>query len=293
MRTPPSRSAFPTRFNYYSTPRSTLETQVHSIPATDIGRFVRLKDAFANAGCSGDAMKVQAVTEKRGSSSFNLICTWPADSPDVTVVVAHYRGAGSGQGAVENWSGALLLPYLYFAMEAQPRENTWVFVESSGKAGTAAYFRSLSRKQQRQIRAMVSLDGLGVGNVVRFYTPFPDTPYLPPDSVHLQMVLLLASLSDDRVPRPEPTNPMTWLTDDDTQPFRYREIPSIVLHSVPVEEAALPGSVNDTAAAVDGNAYFQNYRAIAIFLVDLDSLAASLDRESDIWNSVDAQPGSR
>jgi hypothetical protein len=279
--------AMPTRFNYYSTPRSVLETQVHTIPPTDAARFLRLKDAFANAGCNGAQMKIQTVAEKRGPPGYNLICTWPGETAFTTVVVAHYRGAREGQGAIESWSGAVLLPYLFLAMQAQPRQNTWVFVESYGKTGTAEYMKSLNNREKRQIRAMVALDGLGVEPVVRFYTPYPDTPYIPPDSVHLQMALLLSSMADSRVPRPESTSPMTWLSVDDTQPFRYREIPAIVLHSVPNADATLPGSARDTANAVDGNAYFQNYRAIAIYLVDLDSLAALLGEDATVWRSSD------
>jgi hypothetical protein len=282
-------SAAPTRFYYFTTPRSTLETEVHSIPPPDTARFSHLKDAFADAGCSGDSMKVQQVADKANAPP-NLICAWPGKTAFTIVVVAHYPHTGKGQGAVENWSGAILLPYLYRAGQAQPRENTWVFLESGGKSGSEAYIKSLSREQKRQIRAVIALDALGVGPVARYYTPNPDnTPWLPGSSVHLQMALMFAILSDNRVPRPEQTSPLRWLSIDDSQPFRYSSIPSIFIHSIPDKDASIPGSGKDTASAIDPNAYYQNYRAIAVYLIDLDGLASKLKSGDPVWHGVGGQ----
>ena len=198
-----------TRLYYVTTPRSTLENEVHSVPADDEGRFTHLKAAFASAGCGGDSMKVQPVGEKAGGGA-NLICTWPGKSAFTIVVVAHYRHEGKGEGAVENWSGAILLPYLYLAVQAQPRESTFVFLESYGSAGTTEYMKSLTREQKQQIRAVVSVEALGVSPVTRYYTPLPDTRWMPASSAHLQMALLLATLADNRVARPDGVTPH-WL----------------------------------------------------------------------------------
>ena len=50
------------------------------------------------------------------------------------------------------------------------------------------------------------------------------------------------------------------------------------------KDASLPGSVHDTLAAVDGNSYYTNYRAIAVFLVALDSLASKLHTDDPLWS---------
>jgi hypothetical protein len=275
------------RLYYVTTPRSTLEIEAHSVPADDEGRFAHLKAEFAKAGCGDDMMRVQPVVEKPGAAA-NLICTWPGNSAFSIVVVAHYRHEGKGEGAIENWSGAILLPYLYLAVQAQPRENTFVFLESYGEAGTADYMKSLTREQKRQIRAVVSVEALGVSPVTRYYTPYPDTRWMPASSVHLKIALLLATLADNRVARPDAVTPH-WLSIDDSQPFRYSDVPCILLHSIPYQSAALPGSRNDTAAAVDGNAYYQNYRAIAVYLVDLDRLAEKLKSDDPVWHGVGGQ----
>ena len=286
--TTPAPSSANARLYYYTTPRSTLEAEVHTVPPTDQARFDRLKALFNDAGCSGDQLKTEPATRKQNAPA-NLICTWPGNSAAGVVVVAEYLHEGKGQGAIENWSGAALLPRLYLAMQARPRENNWVFVESAGRAGDIAWIHSLTGKQKKQIRAMVALTSLGVTPVLRYYSPHPEEVYLPAPLARLQMTLALTTLSDMRVPRPELVNPWRWLPFDDTEPFRYSHVPSIILHSIADNDSGLPGSVHDTAAAINGNDYFMNYRAVAVFLVGLDSLAAKLQKDDRIWHGEGGQ----
>lgn len=283
---PPASTS--SRLYYYVTPRSTLETEVHTVPPTDEARFDRLKALFADKGCGGDQLRSQAINGRNGGLA-NLICIWPGSSDSTVVVLAEYQHQGKGQSAVENWSGAALLPYLYFAMQARPRENTWVFVESAGKSGAAGYLRSLNGKQRKMIRAMVAISSLGLSPALRFYSPDPESIYLPAGVAHLQMTLALATLSDRGVPRPEALSPFPWLPSDDTQPFRYSHVPGILLDSVSEQDAGVPGSARDAAAAIDGNAYFMNYRAIAVFLTALDELAAKLKGDDPLWHGEQGQ----
>ncbi len=279
----PAPSGASSRLYYYATPRSTLATEVHNVPAGNQARFDHLQALFSDKGCSGDQLRIQPLQDKHGGPA-NLICSWPGSSPNSVVVLAEYQRLGKGQSAVENWSGAVLLPYLYFAMQARPRDNTWVFVESGSKSGAAAYVRSLSGQQKKQIRALVELDSLGVSPVLRFFTPDPEQIYLPAPAAHLQMTLALATLSDLRVPRPQALNPSRWLDGDDTQPFRYSHVPCILLDSISDQDAGVPGSARDTPDAIDANAYFMNYRAIAAFLTGLDALASRLRGDDPFWH---------
>ena len=286
----PSAAPLDSRLYYYATPRSTLEAEVHSVPATNQARLEHLQALFSDRGCTGNQLRVQPIGDKAGSPA-NLICTWPGNTASTVVVLAEYEHEGKGQSAVENWSGAALLPYLYFGMQARPRENNWVFVESGSRSGATAYVRSLTAEQKKQIRAVVVLDSLGVSPATRFFTAYPESPFLPAPVVHLQMALALASLSDPRAPRPEFLSPERWIPSDDTQPFRYSHVPCILLHSIAESDASLPGSVRDTPEAIDGNSYYSNYRTVAVFLVGLDALAGKLLHDDPIWHGQGTQFG--
>ena len=265
--------------SYYAVSTGVLDHEVHTIPASDADRLARLKTAFTQVDCTGDRMRIQDMKDGQ-----NLICTWPGKDPSTIVVVAHYPHKGKGEGAVDDWSGAALLPYLYLAVQAAPRTNTYVFLESTGKKGNEEYLKSLSKQQKKDIRAVVDLMGLGVSPVPRFYTP-SDTADPKADAFHLQLEFLYSTFSDSRLQLPQPLNPQRWITTDDTEAFRFSQTPAIIIHSIPQTSVGLPGSAQDTAAAVDTANYYWNYRTIAIYLAALDGVAEKLATNDPLWGA--------
>lgn len=279
----PSRVLF-----FYTAPRSTVEMEVHSIPPTSRDRLAHLRGAFAAVGCSGDRMREQRVVDKHGQAGANLICTWPASpdspSPGTIVVAAHYEHDGRGQGALADWSGAALLPFLYLAIQGQPRDNNFVFLESWTPHGADTWVHSLSKEQRKSIRAMIDLDALGLG-VTRYFTPLSFMENPPPGADHLQIELLWAAVDDGLTTPPELTSLHHWPSQDSTDPFRAHMIPTIVIHSVPPASSRLPGSDADIASAVDGNAYFQTYRLMCTYLTSLDRMAKKLASDDPVWTT--------
>lgn len=279
---------------FYTSPRSTVEMAVHTIPATNEQRLDRLRENFRAADCSGNRMQEQQVPEKGGQSGTNLICTWPGATRGIIVVVAHYEHDGKGQGALADWSGAILLPFLYEAIQGQPRENNYVFLEAWKRTGAQVWLKSLPKAERRHIRAVIDVDALGLGTT-RFYTTFSPFETAPPGSAHLQTQLLWAAIDDGLTQAPEQTGTRHWLSVDDTDPFRAETIPSIVIHSVSPEADRMPGSADDIASAIDGNAYFQSYHLMCAYLASLDRVAAKLSTHDRIWDTsgpVDVQPES-
>jgi hypothetical protein len=274
---------------FYTAPRSTVEMEVHTVPPTNAARLDRLRDAFHAADCGGNLMQEQPVADKHGPPGTNLICTWPGEPNAGTIVIAaHYEQAGKGEGALADWSGAALLPFLYQAIQGQPRQNTFIFLESWKNQGVETWLKSLSRDQRKRIRAMIDLDALGLG-VTRYFTTFSFMETTPPAALHLQAELLWAAIDDGLTKPPLATSPHRWLSVDPTDAFRAVMIPTIVIHSVPPESDRLPGSAEDVAAAVDGNAYFQTYHLICTYLASLDRMANKLARDDPFWKAVPGQ----
>lgn len=275
---------------FYTAPRSEVEMEVHNVPANDQARFDRLREDFRSAGCDDGHMREQRVDKKPDAGS-SLVCSWPGDTPDTIVIAAHYEHPGKGQGALEDWSGAALLPFLYQAIQGQTRHNTFVFLESWKADGAEAWLRALPRPQRKHVLAMIDVDGLGMG-VTRYYTTFAafEEPVL--GASHLQTELLWAALDDGLKEAPQMTSPHHWLSIDSTGSFRSLMVPTIVIHSVPLG-SRLPGSEQDVASAVDGNAYFQSYELMCTYLASLDRVAARLNTDDPHWRltpGVDARP---
>ncbi len=259
--------------------------EVHTVPPTDEARLDRLRAAFHSAKCEGDNMRDQPVTPKHGPAGSNLVCIWPGDATGgIIVVAAHYERDGQGDGALADWSGAALLPFLYEGIQGQPRQNTFVFLESYGAEGVQTWLKSVSHEERKRIRAMIDLDALGLG-VTRYFTTFGFMETPPVAATHLQLSLLWAAVDDGVTKAPVETSPHRWLSIDSTSPFCALMIPTIVIHSVPPESERIPGSAADTASAVDGNAYFQSYHLVCTYLASLDRMAKKLALDDPFWKT--------
>jgi peptidase M28-like protein len=96
----------------------------------------------------------------------NVICLLPGSSDKVIIVGAHFDRVSEGDGVVDNWSGASLLPSLYEAVKSEPRKHTYTFIgftdEEVGEVGSRLYVRQMTKEQVFATEAMVNMDTLGL-----------------------------------------------------------------------------------------------------------------------------------
>jgi Zn-dependent M28 family amino/carboxypeptidase len=91
----------------------------------------------------------------------------PGTSDKVIIVGAHFDRVSKGDGVVDNWSGASLLPSFYEAMKTEPRKHTYIFIgftdEEKFEVGSHFYVQQLTKEQVAATDAMVNMDTLGLG----------------------------------------------------------------------------------------------------------------------------------
>ncbi len=97
--------------HYKTLAEGVLEERLRLAHPTNLERYKRLKNLFAESGCKDEFLREQAV---KGSKEPNMICAVPAagEHPRKIIVGAHFDSVGSGDGIIDNWSGAVLLPSL-------------------------------------------------------------------------------------------------------------------------------------------------------------------------------------
>jgi len=194
----------------------------------------------------------------------NLICVLPGETQEVIVVGAHTDHVTVGEGVVDNWSGASLLPSLLFSLNGQKRHHTFVFVgfagEEKGMLGSEYYVEHLAPEQRARIEAMVNMDSLG----------------LTPTKVwasHADKVLLDALASVALAGRlPVSTGNVDNIGTTDSESFARYHIPRVTLHSVTPETMHVLHSADDTLAAIKMDDYYDSYQLIAEYLVYLDDV---------------------
>jgi hypothetical protein len=143
--------------------REIIESRLRRYTGNDKQRRETLKQMFTEAGCEGQNLSEQLL---KGSKAANVICVLPGISGKVIIVGAHYDHVPAGDGVVDNWSGASLLPSLYESAKIVPRKHSYIFIgfaeEEQGELGSHFYARQMTKEQVTATEAMVNMNTLGL-----------------------------------------------------------------------------------------------------------------------------------
>jgi Zn-dependent M28 family amino/carboxypeptidase len=247
------------RLEYKAVKRELVQERLHRVARKNPERELTLWRMFEEAGCAGDRLAEQRV---KGSRLPNLICTLPGETSAVIVVGGHFDTDEQGLGAVDNWSGASLLPSFYEALATGGRRHTFVFVgftgEEAGLVGSRFYVRQLSREQKSSIRAMINLDCLGLSGTKIWLNGSDRTLAEMLARVAAAIGAPLAIVNADRVGT------------TDSASFADKKIPTVNLHSVTQAKLAILHGPKDRLDAIGMDDYYQTYVLVSAYLTYLD-----------------------
>jgi Zn-dependent M28 family amino/carboxypeptidase len=229
----------------------------------DTAREATLMKLFSDAGCSGANLSEQSVS---GRKQPNVICVLPGATQATIVVGAHFDHISEGDGVVDNWSGASLLPSLFQSLQSFPRTHTFVFIgftgEEEGLVGSAFYVKHLAKDQLANIVAMVNLDTLGLG----------PTEVWASQSDPLLVNRLAATAGSLKLPiRGMDVN---GVGRSDEESFIEKNVCTVTIHSLTPETLHVLHSAADTSQAIRFSDYYDTYRVLAGFLAVSDTVDA-------------------
>jgi Peptidase family M28 len=153
----------PDTLRYGSVKQEVVNARLQGYGGDNKQREATLKKLFQEAGCDEEHLSEQAV---KGSKQPNVICVLPGRNGRALIVGAHFDRVSEGDGVVDNWSAASLLPSLYQSLKTAEREHTYMFVgfaEEEGEVGSRFYVRQISKEAIATTDAMVNMDTLGLG----------------------------------------------------------------------------------------------------------------------------------
>jgi putative aminopeptidase FrvX len=253
-------AAFAQSGQYIQLRQSVIEDRLRQFAAQNPERAATIKRLFEETGCRDEKLKEQSVED---SVAPNVICTLPGRSRSTIIVGAHFDHVPKGDGIVDNWSGAALLPSLYESLRSIPREHTYIFVsftdEEKGFWGSSYYAEQLTEDEVGRIRGMINMDTLGLGPTKLWVRKSDPALVRQVAEVASEMKLPLAEMNVDD------------FGDSDGRPFRERKIPTITFHSVTLENLGILHSNKDNLEAVKLDDYYDSYKLIAACLAALDS----------------------
>jgi Zn-dependent M28 family amino/carboxypeptidase len=247
---------------YNPVPPQIVEDRVGKFAGDDRQRESTLQQLFTEAGCA------QHLSEQpvKGSKLPNLMCVLPGNSDQTIIVGAHFDHVAAGDGVVDNWSGASLLPSLYEAVKTEPRTHTYIFIgftdEEKGEIGSRYYAKQMTDQQVSTTDAMVNLDTLGLGptkvwashsdkNLINALGYIAQKLNLPVQGINVEQV-----------------------GSTDSEQFAARKIPSITIHSLTQEtwNARILHGPKDKLSAMRFDDYYQTYRLLAAYIALLDQV---------------------
>jgi len=215
-----------------------------------------IRRLFEHVGCAAQEQRVDR-------KSANVICALPGETPSTIVIGGHIDFVELGQGIVDDWSGASLLPSLYQALKSRTHHHTYVFVaftkEEEGMVGSSRYVKNLTAEEKAAIRAFVNLECLGLSPTKVWVNR--STPALVSRLLEVGGALRLPiqAVNVDRV------------GDDDTHPFFSAKIPVISIHSLTQKTFGILHSPGDKLSAVRSGEYYDTYRLVTLYLAYLDT----------------------
>src|SRR5438876_1712006 len=249
---------------YSPVSRDVVETRVVKYAGNNKQREATLKQMFAEAGCDDQHLSEQPV---KGSKLPNVICLLPGSSDKVIIVGAHFDRVSEGDGVVDNWSGASLLPSLYQAVKIEPRKHTYIFIgftdEEKGLVGSRFYVRQMTKEQVAATDAMVNMDTLGLAPSEVWATHSDKRLIGALAFIAKQLNVPITGVNVDQI------------GSSDAESFAERKIPRITVHSLTQEtwNAGILHTSKDKFSALRLDDYYQTYRLLAAYIAFLDQLA--------------------
>ena len=253
-------SVFAQSLRFSVIPRDTVLERLRSCPKQNLDREQQLQNYFAQAGCPGSELMVD---RPKHSKFGNVKCTLRGSSERQIVVGAHFDHVSVGAGAVDNWSGASLLPSLYEALVTEPRQHTFVFVgfygEEQGLVGSTSYVREIGKEKLAGIDAMVNMDSLGLG---------PTNIWISRANPNLaKMAIALA----EALKLPISGVNVEGVGSTDAESFREKKVPTISFSSITQQTWPILHTGKDQLSQIKEEDYFETYRLLSAYLAYLDT----------------------
>ena len=236
----------------------------------DTQREATLKQMFLDAGCP--SLTEQPVPHRKQP---NVICVLPANAVDgsgtagakdqvkTIVVGAHFDHVDAGDGIVDNWSGAAMLPSVMESLLQMKRKHRYVFVgftgEEDGLLGSAFYVKQMTEVERRNTEAMVNMDTLGLGPTLVWVSQ--SDPWLVGwlGTLGTAMKLPVKAFNVDQ------------FGESDEESFIRERICTVTVHSLTPANFSVLHSEADKPSAMKYDDYYDTYRLMAAFVTALDT----------------------
>jgi hypothetical protein len=254
-----------------------VDALLQAAPRSDALRYQTLHSGFQKFQCTPELMEEQPAGK---SGEKNLVCTLRGKTADRILVVARYDGR---QGKSRpTWPDAMILMLLYHALQAQPREHTFVFAEIASRDGEKVFFDAERKRPQPAVT--IVLDSLGMREPRLLMPPPPKHGEMAAEIQETQTVLQDQNLKTRALMGIPPRPPMRIVSKDEGE-FMAAWYQALTESSLLWAAQRTPAALIYSDATMDLNvppsAFHQDFDFLGWFLGGIDlKLAAKAETPS-------------
>ena len=221
-------------------------------------RLEAVKSLFKKMGAADEEIKI----EKRDNVE-NLIVSKKGKTEETVIVGAHYDIVQVGCGAIDNWSGVVILANLFKTFRSIPTNKTILFVafgkEEKGLVGSEAMAKSIPKEKRALFCAMINFDSFGL-----YY------PQVLSNSSSSTMTDFATELAME-VKMPFHQASLAGVANADSTSFLRTDIPAITFHGLSSAWQDYIHSSRDKLENVNYQSVLVGYNFGALYLARVDA----------------------
>jgi len=249
---------------HLSTPEQ-IKAGFVKVPCENRERLTAVRTLFEQAGAPS-----ANITIDQYKNVENLVVTRKGESSEKIVVGAHYDKVVDGCGALDNWTGIVVLSHLYHSLKDVAFKKTLIFVafgkEESGLLGSSAMAKALTNDQAAEYCAMINIDSLGLS---------------PPQVADNLSSKKLEQFTIDiaKEMKMQFAHATIQGAEADSGPFLARKIPAVTIHGLNNQWPAILHSYKDQTSKVNPMSVYLGYRLALGVISRLDESSCAAYRE--------------
>ncbi len=243
-----------------------IKEDLKLVPCKNGERLEAAKKLFQKLGAADEQIKIETYKDLK-----NLVVTKKGKTDEIIIVGAHYDKVSEGCGAIDNWTGIVIVANLYRTIKDLNTEKTYVFVafdsEELGLLGSAAMAKAIQNEKRVSYRSMANFDSFGF-----------TYPQVLNNASSAKMTKAAKDLAGE-MKIPFANASLAGAADADSTSFVKKDIPAITLHGLSNNwQDYLHGS-KDQLENVNAQSVYIGYRYALNFLAKADAVSCEFFRK--------------
>ena len=234
-----------------------ISEDIKIVPCKSEERLEAVKKLFAKMG----ANEADISTEKFKDGE-NLVVRKKGNSDETVIVSAHYDKVKDGCGAIDNWTGIVIIANLYRTLSQFSTEKSYTFVafdkEEAGLLGSKAMVKAIPKENYPKFCSVINIDSFGF-----------TVPQSPRNMANSKMVKLAKDTAKEM--QIDFADAAIGDADADSSPFLDKKIPAITFDGLSDNWKKFLHTANDKVENVNPTSVFIGYRFILNYLTKIDA----------------------